>query len=250
MTTTTTRRAGHRAPGRPLRSPLASPSGHTAALPTRAAADEAALAWAEVPPRTLQLSEFASYLRTVNNRDGRPYDDSTVKTYVYLAKALDRWMEANHIHGDFTVVDTIMLNRYFREYFDSRGQGGTNAQQRNLLQLFNFLQREYGHQHPYTVDLNRYAEVKGRPKTLASDFVSALLDVTGGGRAREFEDARDYAIIRILRSEGVRRCELLSMVMHQGLGIVALCPFYSCRVESEGLGGPGGVPGVVACRRL
>ena len=36
----------------------------------------------------------------------------------------------------------------------------------------------------------------------------------------------------------------------QGLGIVALCPFYSCRVESEGLGGPGGVPGVVACRRL
>ncbi len=36
----------------------------------------------------------------------------------------------------------------------------------------------------------------------------------------------------------------------QGLGIVALCPFYSCRVESEGLGGLGGVPGVVAGRRL
>jgi len=34
-------------------------------------------------------------------------------------------------------------------------------------------------------------------------------------------------------------------VANQGLGIVALCPFYSCWVESEGLGGPGGVAGVV-----
>ncbi len=38
--------------------------------------------------------------------------------------------------------------------------------------------------------------------------------MTGGGKARDFETARDHAIIRILRSEGVRRQELLSMVMH------------------------------------
>jgi hypothetical protein len=41
-----------------------------------------------------------------------------------------------------------------------------------------------------------------------------------------------------------------SRVARQGLGIVTLYPFYSCRVESEGLEGPGSVPGVVACRRL
>jgi hypothetical protein len=35
--------------------------------------------------------------------------------------------------------------------------------QRNLIQLFNFLQRERGHPSPYTDALNRYAEVKGRP---------------------------------------------------------------------------------------
>ena len=44
--------------------------------------------------------------------------------------------------------------------------------------------------------------------------------------------------------------EYLEAMAAQGLGIVALCPFYSCRVGSGGLGGPGGVPGVVACRRL
>jgi hypothetical protein len=62
--------------------------------------------------------------------------------------------------------------------------------------------------------LNRYAPVKGRPKTLADDFIDELLEVTGGGRARDFEKARDHAIIRILRSEGIRRSELLGMTMH------------------------------------
>jgi len=56
--------------------------------------------------------------------------------------------------------------------------------------------------------------VKGRPKTLGAEFVDDLLDITGGGKARDFETARDHAIIRILRSEGIRRSELLGMVMY------------------------------------
>lgn len=62
--------------------------------------------------------------------------------------------------------------------------------------------------------LNRYAPVKDRPKTLADDFIDELLEATGGGRARDFETSRDHAIIRILRSEGIRRSELLGMTMH------------------------------------
>ena len=57
-------------------------------------------------------------------------------------------MVANGIDGDFTVVDTGMLNRYFREYYLEHGQGGTHTQQRNLIQLFNFLERERGGRHP------------------------------------------------------------------------------------------------------
>ncbi|HXL89459.1 MAG TPA: site-specific integrase [Streptosporangiaceae bacterium] len=214
MTVTTTRRTAHRAAGRPLKSPLAVASGYPAAArPDPESAAAATTARSELPPRELQLTEFADHLRTINNRDGRPYEESTISTYVYPAKALDRWMAAKQTDGDFTRVDTAMLNRYFRDYYNEHGQGGTNAQQRNLLQLFKFLQSEYNHPHPYTEKLNRYAEVKGKPQTLSGEFIDDLLDVTGAGRARDFENARDHAIIRILRTEGIRRQELLGMVM-------------------------------------
>ena len=215
MSVTSTRRAIRRAADRPLKSPLAVAGGYPApAGPLPGSAAAAAPARPELPPRELQLSEFADHLRSINSREGRPYEESTISTYVYPAKALDRWMAANDIDGDFTQIDTAMLNRYFRDYYHERGQGGTNAQQRNLLQLFKFLQSEYGHPHPYTEKLNRYAEEKGKPQTLSGEFIDDLLEVTGGGRARDFETARDHAIIRILRTEGIRRQELLGMVMH------------------------------------
>ena len=58
-----------------------------------------------------------------------------------------------------------------------------------------------------------FVPVKSRPVTLSGDFVQDLLEITGDGRARDFTRARDHAIIRILRGEGIRRTELLSMVM-------------------------------------
>jgi site-specific recombinase XerD len=200
----------------PLRSPLAAATQSPPPPPTCPPADTgpASSQPTAADPRSLTLAEFGDYLRTINNRDGRPYEDTTINAYVFPAKALDAWMTANSLDGDFTTVDTAMLNRYFREYYQTRGQGGTHTQQRNLIQLFNYLQREYGHPSPYTAGLNRYAEVRGRPKTLSPSFVDDLLEVTGSGKARDFETARDHAIIRILRSEGIRRQELLSMVMH------------------------------------
>jgi hypothetical protein len=68
-------------------------------------------------PRSLTLAEFRDYLRTVNSRDGRPYEDATINAYLYPAKALDAWMTEKRLDGDFTTVDTALLNRYFREYF-------------------------------------------------------------------------------------------------------------------------------------
>jgi len=212
---TTSTGTAPRARRRPLRSPLAHPGGRNLTRGAGPADAPAGHLSATLPAsREVTLAEFDEYLRTVNNRDGRPYESATINAYVSPAKALDTWMSAHGIDGDFTVVDTAMLNRYFREYYDAHGQGGTHTQQRNLIQLFNFLQREHSHPSPYTVGLNRYAEVKGRPKTLSAEFIDDLLQVTGGGKARDFEAARDHAIIRILRSEGIRRHELLSMVMH------------------------------------
>ena len=204
-----------RAARRPLRSPLAHP-GHRQIAVDPGSFEEAA-SHPDAPPlllRAVTLDEFCDYLRTANNRDGRPYETTTISAYLCPAKTLDAWLDAQGVEGDFTVVDTALLNRYFREYYDAHGQGGTHTHQRNLIQLFNFLDREQGHPSPYTATLNRYAEVKGRPKTLSGEFIDDLLQVTGSGKARDFEAARDHAIIRILRSEGIRRQELLSMVMH------------------------------------
>jgi site-specific recombinase XerD len=165
--------------------------------------------------RGATLAEFEDYLRTVNNRDGRPYEERTIVSYVGAGKNLDAWMTGSGTDGDFTVLDVPALNQYFRDYYLKHRPGGTHSLQRNLIQLFNYLEHERGSASPYRSDaLNRYAPVKGRPKTLADDFIDELLEVTGGGRARDFETARDHAIIRILRSEGIRRSELLGMTMH------------------------------------
>ena len=214
------------ATGRPLKSPLAAPPGPGASTTAGRTGLVTAESRLNLLPRARQMADLAEHLRSITNRWGRPNEESTISTYVYPAKALDAWMTAQDIDGDFTVVDTAMLNRYFRDYHRAHGQGGTNAQQRNLLPLFKFLEEEYGHQHPYTSKLNRYTEVKGKPKTLSGDFVNDLLEVTGGGKARDFENARDHAIIRILRSEGIRRFELLSMVMHALPGDVIRNPLF------------------------
>ena len=83
-----------------------------------------------------QMADLAEHLRSITNRWGRPYEEITINTHVYPAKALDAWMTAQGIDGDFAAVDTATLNRYFRDYYRRHGQGGTNAQQRNLLPLF------------------------------------------------------------------------------------------------------------------
>ena len=45
---------------------------------------------------------------------------------------MDTWLRARGIEGDFTVADTVLLNRYFREYYLEHGQSGTHTLQRNF----------------------------------------------------------------------------------------------------------------------
>jgi hypothetical protein len=80
----------------PLKSPLAVPSGTAAVpvLPTDAAGAAGTGA---------TLAEFEDYLRTINSRDGRPYEEKTIVSYVGPGKNLDAWMTGNGTGGDFTV---------------------------------------------------------------------------------------------------------------------------------------------------
>ncbi len=160
--------------------------------------------------RRLMVSEFRDWLGTRTSRDKRPFQADTISAYADAAIALDAWMSREAIEEDFTACDTPMLNRFFAACYAAHGQGGTNTKQRNLRHLFTWPERDHDHPHPYTEDLQRYSPAKNRPSTLAGGFIADLFEVTGGGKTRRFEDARDHAIIRML-TEGVRRTELVQL---------------------------------------
>ena len=211
----TARTADRRTASRPLKSPLAVPSGSEA----REHLSPPVLRRERLTDRAATRAEFEDFLRTTTNRDGRPYEEATISAYVCPAKTLDQWMTANGIEGDYTQADTATLNRFFREYYRVNGQGGTHTLQRNLIQLFNYLEREHAHASPpYKTGLNRYSEVKGRPKTLSADFIDELLDVTGGGKARDFQTARDHAIIAaaLVAIDVERMAMAISVLGHRG----------------------------------
>ena len=90
ISTTPRRLVSGRGPKAPLKSPLAMPS----ALPSSAgvsAADGlgALLSRVVLTDRGATISEFEDYLRTVNNRAGRPYEEKTIDNYVGPCRNLD-----------------------------------------------------------------------------------------------------------------------------------------------------------------
>jgi site-specific recombinase XerD len=143
------------------------------------------------------------------------------------------------IDSDFMACDPDTLNRFFAGRVAGHGQAGLNTRQRNLRHLVTWLEEAYGHPHPYTPALYRYAPVKKRPSTLAQEFIADLLAVTGGGRARTFEDVRDHAMIRVL-TEGVRRMELIQLELTDlssdliARPFVRVVPLKGGRAYSEG----------------
>ncbi|MGW3753816.1 tyrosine-type recombinase/integrase [Streptomyces sp. NPDC005134] len=185
-------------------------------------------------------ADYATNLRASNNKHGRPYQEKTVTAYGKAVLTLDQWMTAEGSEDDFLSVDTTALNRFFRWYFSSHDQGGTNTLQRNLRPFFSYLEAEYDVTNPYRdKKLQRYAPPVGaKPKTLSSDFISDLLKVTGGGhpRVREFEKVRDHAIIRVL-TEGLRAEELLTLrldFLHLEQGLLQVVPLKDARAAGEG----------------
>jgi hypothetical protein len=122
---TTTHTPGRRPSGRPLKSPLAVDSGGPAMRPAAAETAGQALPGRGVSlsSRGLTLAEFEDYLRTINNRDGRPYEEKAIDAYLTPARNLDKWLAARGVEDDFTAADTALLNKYFPEYYLERGQG-------------------------------------------------------------------------------------------------------------------------------
>jgi hypothetical protein len=132
--------------------------------------------------RQMMISEFGAWLRSRTSREGRPFQEDTVSAYTETARVLDRWMAAEKIDGDFTACGTAILNRFFADYIAGHSQGGTNTRQRNLQHLFTWLEEAYGHPHPYTPGLHRYApERHARPPWHSSSSGSCWRSPEGAG---------------------------------------------------------------------
>lgn len=193
--------------------------------------------------RAVMLDDFELHLRTTNNKRGRPHAEKTVRSYLKSGRALDRWLTSVGVEqsSDFTVCGTPTLNMFFRWYHQQHGQGGTAAVQRNMRPLFNWLEEEYDHAHPWhDKKFQRYAvPTNVRPHTLSVDFITDLLRVTGNGSPRVRDEARtrDHAIIRVL-TEGLRAEELLSIRLdhlHLADGIIGpVTPLKEARASGEG----------------
>jgi hypothetical protein len=87
--------ARHRA-GQPMKSPLAAHSRGTThgRVPELAGSAAQGISRAEMGPGAVALADYADYLRTTNNRKGRPYEEKTAENYFFTGKALDTWMTA------------------------------------------------------------------------------------------------------------------------------------------------------------
>lgn len=189
--------------------------------------------------RAMAISEFRQWLRTQTNKNKVPFQERAIDSYAETARVLDRWMTEDGIDGDFTACDTALLNQFFAAYRATHTQGGTNTRQRNLHHLFKWLEKTRGHPDPWTGDLVRYGPADVPPSTLGRELITDLLDLTGNGKAHEFGDARDHAIIRML-TEGVRREELAQMETGDlpadviASPYVRVIPLKAARVSSQG----------------
>ena len=72
---------GRRSPGRVLKSPLAAPGAAPVPSPDALGSLTCALGRAALTDREATLAEFQGYLRTVNNRDGQPFEEKTITAW-------------------------------------------------------------------------------------------------------------------------------------------------------------------------
>jgi hypothetical protein len=72
---------GRRSSGRVLKNPLAAPGGESASGGSISGSLALAPERAALTDREATLAEFQGYLRTVNNRAGRPFEEKTITAY-------------------------------------------------------------------------------------------------------------------------------------------------------------------------
>jgi len=210
-------------PARPRRGPLRSPLAAAPHSPSAAIRPGAALTGLRHMPRYRIRARHSGRVRRVpahRQQQGRPpYEEATIHAYVYppsTGRVDDRQRPRRRLHHRRHRDAQPVLPRVLPAL-----PGRHAHQQRNLIQLFNYLQREYGHPSP-TRRGSTDTPKSGTAKTLSP------ASSTTCWRSRR----RKAATSRRPRprhhphpaQRGHPRQELLGMVMHTFLPICSEIP--------------------------
>jgi integrase/recombinase XerD len=159
-------------------------------------------------PRALMLDHYHQHLQVSTSRNGRPYTEKTISGYMRCVRMPAAWLDKQGLPGDLTpACDPAVLNRFLRDYL-GHDVNGASFVQRNLRNLFVWLEVETDTTSPFrSRDLNTYTARQHKPKTLDGEFIERILGTCKGGT---FTDVRDLAIIRLFM-EGMRAGEVPAM---------------------------------------
>ncbi len=191
--------------------------------------------------RTEQLEEFKLTLRATTNSRGKPYDEKTIMAYRDAVIAFSKWLTENGFEGGFEDITVLHYNTFMNAYLTTHSIGGTVTKQGNLRMFLRHIAEEYEVENIWDhKKRNSYSRPDSAPPVLTGTIIEDMLTVTGGGRAKDWMDKRDHAIIRLLLS-GPRRTQIASLDV-EDLDLVSpgktalLCSLKGGRAHRIGLG--------------
>lgn len=148
--------------------------------------------------RDAQALFFATHLCATTNKQDRPYSEVTIRNYTFAVDVLAKHLRGVKFGGGFEALDPATVNVFFRSYYHTHTQGGTNTLQRNLAVFFHWLAEEFEVPDLYAGEaVHRYRPGQVKSEVLAPDLIEALLKVTSG---KDYAEVRDHAIIRLFLS--------------------------------------------------
>lgn len=195
---------------KPLKDARASANGRLAAAVPEPV-DRATVTRINIREGTRQ--QYGNYLARTTSKAGDRYSRRTIDSYLEAVDVLGRFLEREGFAGDYADVGADILNAFLADYRAGHSQGGTNTKLRRLRPFFNWLEDTFDIISPFrTNKVSYYAPGAPAASALGSDVIGDMLEVCKPvkGSPTEFDDVRDTAIIRLLRS-GVRRAELVGI---------------------------------------
>lgn len=136
--------------------------------------------------------------------------DTTIKAYEEFFSSFGKFLESENKLNDFESIDSVVLRRYLIKLSTTMNGNTIEGYYRKLKTLFKFLLKE----KLLTENPLDYVERPRTPKrkiqTFSSEEVFKMLNVYD---TNDFIGLRNYTLLSLLLSTGVRRSEFVNLTM-------------------------------------